>query len=401
MATIIIYHDTRGSREDSPAPLKIAVNQNSKSAYIPLNVKVTRDQWDNKAKMVKDHPNKRFLNTLIIEKRAAAERALLEIDERLPVRELRDRVAMAIYPEKKALLDKTRTFLYRWDRFLSLKTKPKTIEGYTWTRKKLLEYDPELETRTFEDITVDYINDFLGTLTDVNRNTRNVHLRYIKAVFNDAIKAGITTFYPFKAIPIRPLPVRKKALTPDQMRALLNYPCDRWQREYRDMFVLMFLLRGVNIGDMLHATPDQVVDGRLEYRRSKVGSLFSVKIEPEAWDIIDRYRGKSHLLSPLDRYKSHNDYLHHLNHALKTIGMDTGKHGEYVGEPLFPGLSSNWARHTWATTGARLDIPQETISKGMGHSFGVAVTNVYIDYDMKKVDKANREIIDFIFHSSQ
>lgn len=34
----------------------------------------------------------------------------------------------------------------------------------------------------------------------------------------------------------------------------------------------------------------------------------------------------------------------------------------------------------------------------MGHSNGVRVTDTYIDFDMRKVDEANRRIIDLILY---
>lgn len=292
-------------------------------------------------------------------------------------------------------------FVERYEHYLSLKTAKKTVKGYRWTLAALKEFDPGLDQRTFDDMGVDYVKDFIAHCTrkGLNRNSTNIHLRYIRAVFNDAISAGVTQAYPFRSISIRPLPVRKKALTPDQLRFLFTCPCEPWQEEYRDMFKLMFFLRGVNAKDLFSAKPNQIVNGRFEYRRSKVGTLFSVKIEPEAETIIRKYHGKDHLLSPMDRYEDHEDYLHHMNDGLKSIGRPLGKRGKVVGEGYFPDLTSNWARHSWATTGALLDIPKDVISRGLGHSFGVAVTDVYIDFDMRKLDEANRKIMDFILHA--
>ena len=160
----------------------------------------------------------------------------------------------------------------------------------------------------------------------------------------------------------------------------------------------MFYFRGVNIGDLLMAKRDQIVNGRLEYRRNKVGTLFSIKIEPEAQAILDRYKGEKHLLSPLDRYKDYKDYLHHLNAGLKRIGCQRGKNNKVLSEGLFPKLSSNWARHSWATIGINLGISKDTISRGMGHSSGLKVTDIYIDFDMRLVDEANRKIMDAVLY---
>ena len=55
------------------------------------------------------------------------------------------------------------------------------------------------------------------------------------------------------------------------------------------------------------------------------------------------------------------------------------------------------ARHTWATIAASLDIPKETIAAALGHG-GNTVTDIYINFDQKKVDDANRKVIDYVFH---
>ena len=55
-----------------------------------------------------------------------------------------------------------------------------------------------------------------------------------------------------------------------------------------------------------------------------------------------------------------------------------------------------WARHTWATIAASLDISKEVISAGLGHEIGSSITSIYIDFNMKKVDDAYRAVIDYV-----
>ena len=65
-------------------------------------------------------------------------------------------------------------------------------------------------------------------------------------------------------------------------------------------------------------------------------------------------------------------------------------------EPIVPGLTTYWARHTWATIAASLDVPKETIAHALGHG-NDTVTDIYIDFDKRKVDEANRKVLDFVF----
>ena len=186
----------------------------------------------------------------------------------------------------------------------------------------------------------------------------------------------------------------KRSLSIEQLRQLRDYPVEPYQEKYRDMFMLIFYLRGINVCDLsLLKTID---DGRINYRRSKTGKLYSINVEPEALAIINKYRGTNHLLYILDKYKNHEDYYRRLNRELKKIGPFTVTgHGKKTYTPLFPGISSYWARHTWATIAAEIDIPKETIAAGLGHGSNT-VTDIYIKFDEKKVDVANRKIIDAI-----
>ena len=403
MPTVSIYLDTRASGQGE-APLKASINCNSRTAMIPLGVRLLPSQWDSKNKTVVKHPNRKYLNMFISGRKLAIEAEILKLSELgrlkgLSAIQIRDAVEVELDPEKRMKMDKEHSFLYRFEQFMALNKKQRTEECYGWTLTWLKRYDPSLQVRMFEDITTDYIKRFISFASALKPNSVNILLRNIRAVFNDAIDAGITNSYPFRRISIKPAQTKKKALSEHQIRTLFSCPCEPWQEEYRDMFKLMFFLRGINAIDLFSASLSQIVNGRLEYRRSKVGTLFSVKIEPEAWEIIGRYRGKDHLLSPLDRYANYKDYLHRMNNGLKSIGRPTGKRGTVLGAGLFPGLSSNWARHSWATIAAELDIPDPTITLGMGHSSaGHRTTAIYIKRDDRKVDEANRKIMDYVLH---
>lgn len=57
----------------------------------------------------------------------------------------------------------------------------------------------------------------------------------------------------------------------------------------------------------------------------------------------------------------------------------------------------HWARHTLATIAAELDIPKETIAAALGHG-GNTVTDIYIRFDQRKVDDANRRVMDYVLY---
>ena len=385
--TTHLFLDTRATKGE--APLKIAICHNEKTAYIPTGVKLVPTQWD-KDKWVTDHPNKKELNMFIRSQLAAVDKEILRL-QTMGIRgtavEIRDKVLCILNPDARAKKESESLFLTRMKRYASIQTKKQTKDLYEWTIKKLTEFDNKLSSRRFEDINNDYLNDFILHCQDLSINSKSILLRNIRAVFNDAIDAGITNSYPFRRFSIKSEKTRKKALSVEKMRVLTQV-----DNEYKDIFLLMFYLRGINAIDLFSAKWSQIVNGRLEYRRSKVGTLFSVKIEPEAWEIINKYRGKEYLLNILERNPKYRVYLTNMNRGLKRLGRRFEK-GRVI-DGAFPKLSTNWARHSWATIGVNIGIPQDIISRGMGHSPGVAVTNTYIDFDMRLVDEANRKIID-------
>lgn len=171
--------------------------------------------------------------------------------------------------------------------------------------------------------------------------------------------------------------------------------------------MLSFYLIGINIVDLCRLTHKSVVNGRIEYYRAKTGKFYSIKIEPEAMNLLERYKGENYLINILDRYKDYRDFTKKLNYNLQQIGEVRLVEKNIKGKkrkikertPLFPNLSSYWARHSWATTAHKIGVPKDVISLSLGHEFGQRITGIYIDYDLEKVDKANRAVIDYLKES--
>lgn len=275
--------------------------------------------------------------------------------------------------------------------------KESTKELYYYSLRRIEQFDKYIATRSIDEIGIPWLTRFESWLAQTNsKNARNILLRNIRAVFNYALDCEYTTNYPFRRFKIRPEATRKRAMTVEQLRSLAVYPVEDYQVFYRDMFVLMFCLIGINVVDLYSL--GGIVDGRVEYRRAKTHRLYSIKVEPEAQAIIDKYHGTKNLLCISDRWTTHSQFGKQMNKALKRMGemQRVGRGGKKVFEPIVPGLTTYWARHTWATIAASLDIPKETIAHALGHG-NDTVTDIYIDFDKRKVDEANRKVLDYVF----
>ena len=413
MAKLGYYLDTRRPDRTGKFPLTISLAHNGKTLRIATGKKFTVAEWDSilgditaghKARWDKETEDVYF-------EKARYESALdlvskTEDIREMDVKDLRSRLEERVNGESREsrrarMRDgaKRGEFLAQYTGFMESRDKPGTRTVYQRTLKKMSEYDDGLESMRFEDVTRDWLSGFDAFLKrTTSANIRNLHFRNIRAVFNDAIDNDLTKHYPFAKFKLPRLEeTKKRALTLEQVKRLKDYPCEDWQEEYRDMFLLMVYLIGIEAVDIFTAKPDDIVDGRLEYRRAKTNKPFSIKIEPEAQAIIDKYRGKDWLISPLDRYKSHKDYIQHMNRALQKIGMAYPPGMSPTGTPLFEGLTTKWARHTWATIATRLGEPFEVVGRSLGHSWvNKIITSVYIDFDKSKIDEANRHVIDAI-----
>ena len=387
--------DTRRPLQDGTYPVKLSVGHGT-HLYLSTGVSVEQDFFV--AGRVEGRKDAKRLNGILETQRLRVNARIMLLKEegkltrvsQSHLRKLLTAPDMDDVPEE----DRRKTLWQIADMCISTKS-ANTKNVYLHTLAKLRAYAGDAPVY-IEDIDRVWLHGFDASIGG-KVNSRAIHLRNLRAICNFALDEEYTTHYPFRKYKIRTEETMKKALTLEQIRSLLAMEVEPWQQEYRDMFWLMFLLRGINAVDLFGATTDQVVDGRLEYRRSKVGTLFSVKLEPEALEILERYRGEQHLITPMDRYLNHKDYLRRMDYGLKSLGRPLGKRGKVLGKGAFPKLSSNWARHTWATLAAELDIPDPTISLGMGHkSAGNKVTAIYIRRDMRKVDEANRKVIDYV-----
>ena len=406
MATTKFYLDTRRFIPGKPCQIRLGLCFRGKTSLFSTGIAVLPEQWDKTTCTIVRHPQKLYLNARLAKLKSDWDIAIMQLVESGEAKkakspsELKEMILIHIDPE--TYQQKSGKFLSRFTDFAESRNAEGSKVKYRYTIKKMLEFDPELNERSFEDINIHWLKRFDKFMekTSPSLNARAIHLRNIRAVFNDALDDEIISCYPFRKFKIRTQATIKRSLSVDELRTLMTYPCEEYQIIYRDMFMLMFYLCGINAVDLLNARPDAIVNGRLEYIRAKTHKPYSIKIEPEAMVLIEKYRGKDHLLNIMDERANYADFLRRMDKALKQIGeMErVGRGGKKVRQPLFPKLSQYWCRHTWATIAAELDIPKETIAAGLGHG-GRSVTDIYIRFDRKKVDEANRKIIDFIWTS--
>lgn len=407
MANTRFFLDKRNAKDGRPCVLKIAIAQKKKTAYISLDAKlIPGEQWDETKEKIVNHPDKQVLNTYIARVKSQIDSLIIRWTNdgtlgNMTASEIKDACMEELDPDKKKAKEDKTTFLYRFKMYAE-RMKPGSRRTFDHTLNRLTAHIGEaaLKKLKFEDMTVDWLTgfDIFMAKTAPSKNSRNIHFRNIRTVFNDAIEDNITSFYPFRRFKIKGEVTAKRDLSVEELRRLIYFDCEECAVKYRDYFLLMFYLMGINNIDLCHLK--EITKGRLEFHRTKTRHFFSMKIEPEAMALIEKYRGENWLIDILDHWSSDEFFRKKMNKHLQKIGPVTrsGLGGKKEYQPLFPKLTTYYARHSWASIAASLDIPIETISAGLGHEYGNRITAIYINYDNRKVDAANRKVIDWVLY---
>lgn len=412
-----IYYDGRRPTKDGKGHLRVVLNLKGESAMVSLGISIFAHQWENE-EIVK-HPDADLLNKVISIKKGTVNRCLLELSatgglEGMTVQKLAEIIKGKLdpsYAEKKKKTEeeaatRRRSFLL----FFESKVKEKKNHG-----TKTLYYDTlhkiesfcrlqrvEPTTLTFEDITKTWLTSFEQfCLNSECQNTASRHLRDIRAIINCAIDEDLTSNYPFRRFKIKKEETLDKSYSAEELRRLFSHNCyPGGEQESVDIFKLMFCLIGINCIDLFYATKAQ--RGRLTYVRAKTHKPYSIKIEPEAAEIINKYSGRDYLLNIIDRSPNYKTYFNRMGKTLRKVGKVRidGKRSE--GDAILPDICTGSARTSWGTIAQEeLDIPRDVIAAALGHHT-VDVTSTYLRTDWKKkVDEANRKVLDWVFHQKK
>lgn len=405
MAKIKFVLDMR-ERKDGSNKVMLSFIHKGFRKQAALGIKIHPENWDAEQCLVTSkEKNHRHINQRLQFFRSAAEGVILRhyglnSDGATIYADLEAALFPDKVEEKKEEAAAANTLLEVAKRFTALK-KESTRLTYERTVKHIETFVSKGQTNILDEVNKAWLTAFDNYLAESNPspNARALHFRNLRAIFNYAIDEELTANYPFRRFKIKTVKTDKRSLSVAVLRQVFTYPIEDWQEQYRDMFKLSFMLMGINFADMLNLKRSDMREGRIVFNRHKTARLYSMKVEPEARVLIEKYAGTDHLLSIMDGRKDYLQYVRQTNNALRKIGDcdRSGLGGKKTHHAICPELSTYWARHTWATIAASLDIPKETIAAALGHG-GNTVTDIYIDFDRRKVDEANRKVLDWVLY---
>ena len=416
MANLYYYLDMRRPAKDGRGRLKIALQHKKSMGYKSLDVTLLPDEWDATKNQVTGRLDKKFLNieirTTYTKMAAGLERVMRRTDyEILSAQQIVDMIARnADTVDEPSDLDYV---LPVYNEYITLCRKTSTAKVYKSSLNNLIEFcQGDIDTLTFRQINVAWLRRYQNWLfneRNMEVNGANVYLRNLRTIFNYALQNQFTSArYPFKDIDMSTTEPDKRTVEYKKFLEWASHPAPDSRDFYRDLFMLSFYLCGIRPVDLLHVKREQVQEGRLVYCPEKLNgrTKLSIKIEPEAWELIRKYEGKEYLINIMESRTDYRAFMQHWNKAIKSIGTDevkekvgrNGKHYQVIKHHgIVPYITIYYSRTLWATYAYNeLDIPMDTISQALGHKSGLKVTNFYVKRDTKRVDEANRKLIDHV-----
>jgi integrase len=394
MATIKIVLDQRRAKNDETFPVVLRIRHLDRFFDIKTNYCVPLKLFDNKKQLIVGDMDANFKIEELKEKYAKRIRTYLTEN---------DNYIFEINDLKKFILQKPAEQI--------------TIEGF-WEEviTQLLDSNRTGTARSYKTTlsVLSKIIDFKGRFTQVSYkdliiiettllkrgvsiNGIAVYMRTFRAICNRAILYNVVSFewYPFRKYKIKKEKTTPRTISLEEMKDYfaLDIPCDDKLYIAWCTGKLIFMLRGINLTDLLLLKKSNIHNGRIIYNRAKTGKTYSIKLLPPVEDLIQRFSDNSdYLFGMLRNNKKQNlldlyyfqEYIKKLNIKLKKIGglLD-------IEEPI----TTYVFRYTYANIAKQLGFSKDLIAEALGHEYGNAVTGIYLEmFDNDIVDNMNQQI---------
>ena len=398
---ISIVLDKRRSLQDKKFPIKLRLYNKGKTSYISTEYSADLDEFDEESGLFVFSDKKTRMA------RMSANVELLNLKDELEelYNDISKKGNRQVSPDKLKDIylsggyNDNITLNSGFRKFISTKS-GRTAEIYETTLSKIEKYFGS--NVYFDDVTKQWLDDLdnkLMTEPVLNRdgsvrkhgleiNARSIHFRNIRAVFNYAINNDMIplNIYPFRKFRIKSEPTIKRSIEVDNLRKIFNYSTDETLFWARDIAIIIFGLIGINVKDLYEITD---IRGKyITYRRAKTGRIYKILVDDDIKNIISVNSDNNGLLLK-EQMK------------LKSFGMKLNRHLKLICKDLeLPPITTYSLRHSWATIAAELEISKETIGAALGHS-DKSVTNIYINFNQKKIDDSNRKVLDYVFQRGE
>jgi integrase/recombinase XerD len=400
MATVKIILDKRRAKPDGSYPINFQICHQRKTTTRSIKIYVLENDWDDESKTIrKSNPQYKSLNLKLKKEYADIQSQLLLADD-VKVQEF----LKPVIQSKESVEIKKTVYQFANELINQLKADNKT--GNAWVYEStvnVLNTFHATDDLYFEAIDYQFLTQYNSFLVKrgLRHNTIYLYLRTIRIFYNKAIKLKIIDkgLYPFDDYKLRPEKTKKRAVETDILKAINNVelPIGTPSWDNRNYFVLSFYLIGISIVDLCLLTKENIKGGRILYKRRKTGKWYDIKLQAEAEEILNHYKGRSKYLLPIADDKAIND--ERLMRGIKYKTKIINKYLSRIAKDLKidQKITTYTARHSWATIAKKAGFSIELIAEALGHEYGNRTTAVYLDnFDKSVIDEANSKVIKLI-----
>lgn len=402
MASLKLLLDTRRVKSDETYNIIFRITHLRKVNTINSGISLKEKFWNkHSSEVLNTHPNSKLINIKLNRDYFLLQDAILKLDDQFSIVKLKNIV------NGKDLDDEPITFKPFADKLIAQMFESKRTGNaivYQTAVNRFLQFYSKDDLQ-FKEITYKLLEEFVHTLKVQGLKTNSVsnYLRSLRAIYNRAIKEKIInrSEYPFYDLKIKTEKTVKRAISSDDINKLKNATVEVNSAHWKALnsFFLSYYLIGISFTDLAYLKSENIIDGRIEYKRRKTHKNYSIRLFPQAEAILSSLKAEKgqYLLdvvcsdTPEDSIKAKkliSQWIKTTNKYLKRIVEN---------EQINAKITTYTARHTFATTAKKLGYSNELIAEALGHEYGNKITNIYLDsFDKVIVDEMHLKVISHI-----
>ena len=393
MATLNLILDTRRARKDGTYPLIFRVRTKKKYFDIASGITLQPDQFDIKTSSVKDDL---LLNEQLLKMKMHYISKLREyISDNIDYTDLKE--IKNHLCGKEASSYTLRSF---WEQIINeMKSSNRygNARVYSMTLSVIRkETDLEIPIKSFSYQKLLALEKNLYK-RGMSCNGISVYMKTLRAVCNKAINYDIVGYewYPFRKYKMKKEKTIPRTISIEEMKSYFNLNLSDTHHLYKSWLIgkLIFMLRGINIKDLLLLSSDNIKNGRIIYKRAKTGKIYSINYSDEAREILQEFEGNSTLLGMIkDKdFRNKENLVKVIAQRRKVINNHLKKIGKTI-ETEEP-ITTYVFRYSYANIAKRLGYSKDLIAEALGHEYGNSVTSIYLEqFDLEVIDKMNNSI---------
>ena len=390
--TAITILDTRTKKKDNTHSVKLRITYKRKQKYYSIkyeckNLSLTKEDYEKVILLRPRGKYKTYKQYLQI-----YENKVIEVISKMDYFDFK--LFEDVFFNKSSAVNDVFSYYNLYIYQLNSLNKFSTKDTYAASMNSIKQFS-DTKILDFRQVTPTFLNLYEKHMLDNSKSTTtiSIYLRCLRKIFNDYIEDNklAIKYYPFgvKKYQIPNAKNFKRALSKHEIKKIFDYKPETGTTEHfaRDIFIFSYLANGLNIVDILNLKYKDIQNNRIFITRQKTKN--SRKSSPQIIEIIineklqeiiklwgkEKNTGDGYIFPHFEGIKDEVKRLREKQQTTKTVNKYLKRIGEKL--ELNLKLTTQVARHSFATILMRSGAPQKLIGDSMGHS-SVKTTENYL-----------------------